>query len=479
MAQLTTMDTFISALELADAIRTKKISPTEAAQFYLDRIDKINPQLNAVVWRRDTEFLKEAEAATDAVMRGDDLAPFHGVPIPIKDLTCVTGWPTTFGCKGAKDYVADHSDAVVDNFKKGGFLFMCRTNTPEFGTLSVTENELYGATRNPWDTSRTPGGSSGGAASMCASGLTPVAHANDGGGSIRIPASCCGLVGLKPSRGRVPSGPPGISDVMHGGCVEGVVTHTVADTAAILDLLAVQDPLAWYNAPAPVRPFALEAGEKVAKLRVACMTQSPNGSPVADQCVKAVRHTAALLADLGHEIVEEEFSFGELIAEVYPSFMTVWNTGSVYWPIQDWSKIEPCNAAMREISSQVDSLTYLQALQKLQTISRAIVSHWMSDFDVLVTPTVAYEPPKIGALFEGADNDPMMPLMNAAGMAPFTPMFNATGQPAISLPLAWSEAGLPIGVHFVGAPWAEDVLIRLAAQLEEAAPWVDKHPSIG
>ncbi len=472
------MDVFASANDLATSIRNKAISPTELVKAYLARIDELNPQLNAVVWRRDEQLLAEAESATQAVMRGDELAPFHGVPIPVKDLTQVKGWPTTFGSKAAADYVADHDDAVVEGFRRAGFLLMCRTNTPELGTLPVTENDLFGATRNPWNPEHTPGGSSGGAAAAVAAGMAPIAHGNDGGGSIRIPGGCCGLVGLKPSRGRTPCGPPLVCDVMHGGCVEGVLTRSVADSAAVLDCLSRQDPLAWYNAPAPERRFAEETQRTPGRLRVVCMTKTPNGVPVEDACVEAVRVVATLLEDLGHEIVDADFDLGEIGSQSVPSFLAVWNTGSVYWPIERWDEIEPVNAAMRDLSRQTDSLSYLRSLAELQNASRQIVAHWGRDFDVLVSPTLACEPPKIGALFEGYGADPMAPLVNAAALASFTPLFNATGQPAVSLPLYWAQSGLPIGVQFVGGPWQESMLLRLAAQLEQARPWADRRPAV-
>jgi amidase len=255
------MNPFASALDLARSIREKELSPLEIVDFYLARIDALNPQLNAVTWRRDDALRAEAKAAEAALMRGEARGPFFGVPIAIKDLTFVEGWPITFGSRSAEHNVTSFTATVVQRYIEAGFLLECRTNSPEFGIMPVAENRLWGATRNPWDLARTPGGSSGGSAAAVAAGMAPIAHANDGGGSIRIPAACCGLVGLKPSRGRVSSGPL-VSDVMHGGAVEGCVSHTVADTAAVLDVLSAPDPSAWYNAPAPERPFAQEVGAK-------------------------------------------------------------------------------------------------------------------------------------------------------------------------------------------------------------------------
>ncbi len=471
------MEAFTSALDLAAAIKRKEISPLEVVDFYLNRIDRLNPELNAIIWRRDEELRREAEAATDAVMAGGELAPFHGVPIPVKDLTDVTDWPTTYGCKATLSRVASTTAAVVEGFKSGGFLLMCRTNTPEFGTVCVTENDAYGATRNPWDTGRTPGGSSGGAASAVAAGLAPVAHANDGGGSIRIPAACTGLVGLKPSRGRVSMGPL-VSDVMHGGAVEGCVSHTVADTAAVLDAISAVDPHAWYNAPAPERPFLEEVGAAPGKLRIAFTTEAPTGVPVDPECVTAVEKTASLLEELGHDVFEGTPEWPEP-AEIMPAFMVVWNTGSAYWDVEEWDKIEPLNAALREQALAMDSISYVRGVLGLQIVSRLIVASWGRDFDILLTPTCATLPPEIGWLWEGSEQDPTASLAKASTMAPFTPLFNITGQPAISLPMHWSESGLPTGVQLVGAPWDEAGLIRVSAQLEEAANWTERKPPLG
>jgi len=471
------MDPFSSALDLAAAIRAKKVSPTEVVEAYLARIDRLNLELNAVTWRRDDDVRKEARSAEAALMRGEAQGRFFGVPIPIKDLTEVEGWPITYGSKAAIDRVSPVTASVVEALRRAGFLLLCRTNTPEFGILPVTENDAYGATRNPWDLQRTPGGSSGGAAACVAAGMAPIAHGNGGGGSVRIPASCCGLVGLKTSRGRTPCGPPVVSDVMHGGAVEGVLTRTVADTAAVLDEIARTDPLAWYNAPQPERPFLEEVGAPVGALRIAFTTKAPTGVPVAPECVEAVKRTASLLEDLGHDVFEGAPDWPPA-EEIFPSFMVVWNTGLAYWDVQDWSKVEPLTAAMREQALAMDSLSYVRSLAALQMFSRRIVASWGRDFDVLLTPTIAVPPPEVGALFEGAEEDPMRPIVKAAEMAAFTPLFNVTGQPAISLPAYWTEEGLPIGVQLVGRPWGEAELLRLAAQVEEACDWTERRPSL-
>jgi len=470
------MESFTSALDLAKAVRSKELSPVEIVDYYLERSDQLNPRLNAVTWRRDDELRAEAKAAEDVLMRGEAKGAFFGVPIAIKDMVFVEGWPISFGSRAAIDNVAFFTSEVIEGFRRAGFLLMYRTNAPEFGVLPVTENQAWGATHNPWDLSRTPGGSSGGSAAAVASGMAPIAHANDGGGSIRIPASCCGLVGLKPSRGRVSSGPL-VVDAMHGAAVEGCVSRTVAETAAVLDAISAFDSTAWYNAPAPERPFIEEVTAAPGRLRVAFSTKAPTGVDVDACCVEAVEATAKLLEDLGHEVFEGEPSWAD-VDSLVPGFITLWCSSIGYWPLADWQSVEPLSAAMRERALATSSLDYVQTLMGLQIQSRAVVASWGRDFDVWLTPTLAIKPPKTGYLFEGNGDDPMAPLMRAADMVPFTPWFNISGQPAVSLPLHRSDDGVPIGVQLVGRPWGEAELLRLAGQLEQAAPWAERHPAL-
>src|SRR5437588_6677045 len=287
-----------SALELAAALRARELSSLELLDACLAEVNRLNDSLNAVVWRDDETARAEAKAADERLAQGDE-APFLGVPLPIKDLTEVQGQPVTYGSRGrTMEPWEGPSELVVDAFRKAGFVLACRTNTPEFGHITATENLRWGITRNPWDTSRTPGGSSGGAASATAGGMFPVAHANDGGGSIRIPASCCGLVGLKPSRGRTPRR----AQSWLGAVVEGAVTRTVAESAAILDVIARPDPLAWYNAPRPERPFADEVGADQGQLRIGLMTAGPNGMPIEPWCSEAARLVGEALEQLGHDV---------------------------------------------------------------------------------------------------------------------------------------------------------------------------------
>src|SRR5947209_10905760 len=291
-----------SALELAAALRAREISSVELLEACLSEVDRLNESLNAVVWRDDEAARAQAKAADERLAAGE-AAPFLGVPIPIKDLTEVQGQPVTYGSRG-RDMTPweGPSEIVVDALRRAGFVLACRTNAPEFGHITATENLRWGITRNPWDLARTPGGSSGGAASATAGGMFPVAHANDGGGSIRIPASCCGLVGLKPSRGRVPR----LSQSWLGAVVEGAVTRTVADSAAILDQISRPDRYAWYNAPAPMRPFADEVGADAGRLRIGLMTGGPNGMPVDPACSEAARLVGEALEGLGHAVEAAE-----------------------------------------------------------------------------------------------------------------------------------------------------------------------------
>ncbi|MGH9016374.1 MAG: amidase, partial [Acidimicrobiales bacterium] len=266
------MDTFASALEVAAAIRTGAVSPVEVLDHCLAQVDALNPGLNAVIWRNDDEARAEAQALADAIASGVvEPGPFAGVPIPVKDLTPVEGWPVTYGSFGAPPGPSVEGELVTELMRAAGFVLCGRTNTPEFGPLTVAENTRYGITRNPWDLDRTPGGSSGGAGAAVAGGLFPIAHGNDGGGSIRIPASCCGLVGLKGSRGRVPA----LVTAWEGAVVPGVLTRDVADTAAVLDVISKPDRLQWYNAPSPDRPFLSEVGADPGRLRVGLLTEAP------------------------------------------------------------------------------------------------------------------------------------------------------------------------------------------------------------
>jgi amidase len=451
------------------------VSPVELAELYLGRIDKLDPELNAFCFRdydRVLGWAREAEAA--AARGGDDLPPFLGVPLPVKDLNRVAGWPTTYGSRGASPAPNTETDLVIQRFVDAGFIPLGMTNSPEFGTVSFTESEAHGVTRNPWDTGHTPGGSSGGAGAAVASGMAPLAHASDGGGSIRIPASCNGLVGLKPSRNRVPNG----ANELEGFATSGVLTRTVAETAAVLDVIGRPDPLGWYNAPPPDRPWSVAARKEPGRLRIGFTTTPPVEVPMDGSCVEAVRRAVDALAGLGHEVEEVELALPDTDAFV-EAFGIVWNVGSAGVPLEDWDAIEPLNAALRRAGQSTDSISYVEAVMQTQLLGRPLMANFVEGgLDVLVTPTMAVEPPRCGSVWEGADVEPMLALMNCFPMAVFTSVWNVTGLPALSLPLHQAPSGLPVGVQFVAGPWREDVLLQLGVTLEQALPWKDRRPAL-
>jgi len=464
-------DPTASALELAGALRRREVSSVELLDACLAAVDERNPQLNAIIWRDDAGARERAAEADRRIEAGEE-APFLGVPIPIKDLTPVAGWPVTFGSRGAPEGPSQESELVVDALVQAGFVLCGRTNSPEFGVLTATENSRYGITRNPWDTERSPGGSSGGAGAAVAGGMFPIAHANDGGGSIRIPASYCGLVGLKPSRGRVPR----LAQGWLGAVVEGVLARTVADAAVVLDETSSPDPLCWYNAPAPARPFAQETDTPPGTLRIGLMAQAPLGISTDEPCVEAARAVATTLEELGHSV--EEVEVPTVSEEMIPSFITLTVGGLADYEGVDWSVTDAHIAHQRKRAGEIGAFDYVLAGRTLELISRRELARWGRDFDVLLTPTSAIVPPLAGAILEAQLAAPADPVLDVVRSVSFTAFGNVTGQPAISLPLHWSEDGLPIGVQLVGGPWEEARLIALAAQLEQALPWSDRQAPI-
>ena len=448
-------------------------SAVELLDACLAAVDERNPQLNAVIWRNDDDARAAAVEADRRLGAGEDSqAPFLGVPLPIKDLTPVAGWPVSYGSRGGPAGVSETSELVVDALARAGFVLCGRTNTPEFGVITVAENSRYGISRNPWDEGRSPGGSSGGAAAAVAGGMFPIAHANDGGGSIRIPASYCGLVGFKPSRGRVPR----LAQSWLGAVVEGVVARTVADSANVLDAIAGPDPLAWYNAPAPTRPFAQEAGIPPGSLRIGLMAQAPLGIPTDPACVAGARSAAALLAELGHSV--EEVEVPTISEEMVPPFIALTQGGLADYDDVDWSKVEPHIVHQRAQSSETGAYDYVLAAKTLELLSRRELARWGRDFDVLLTPTSAILPPHAGAILEAQHAAPDQPVLDVVASVSFTAFGNVSGLPAVSLPLHWSEDGLPVGVQLVAGPWQDAGLIALAAQLEQARPWAERRPAL-
>jgi amidase len=454
-----------TALELAAALRARELSALELLDACLEAVDERNPELNAVIWR-DDEGARAAAREADARIAAGEEAPFLGVPIPIKDLTAVAGWPVTYGSNGASDEPSEEGELIVEAFQRAGFVLCGRTNTPEFGPLTVAENSRYGNTVNPWDTSRASGGSSGGASAAVAGGMFPLAHANDGGGSIRIPAAYCGLVGLKTSRGRIPRR----AQTWMGAVVEGVITRTITDTAAALDATAGPDPLAWFNPPAPQRPFAEEAAATPGTLRIGVMAEAPLGIPTDPACVEAVVAAAALLEELGHEVAETEVP--TVSEDLIPPFVTMTAGGLADYDGVEWSKTEPHNRHGHEVATnKLSAYDYVLAAQALEKLSRREVARWGRDFDVLLTPTSAILPPPTGSVLAAAHAAPEAPVADVVSSVSFTAFSNVTGQPSLSLPLHWTADDIPVGVLFTGAPFDEATLIRLGAQLEAGRPW--------
>jgi amidase len=468
---------FRPAGELAGSVRAGEVSARELVEESLEAIGRLNGELNAFVRLCDERALAEA----DSVSAGD-ARPLAGVPMAIKDLVQLTeGVCTTMGMAAMEDWVPPMDSALVRRLRAAGAIVVGKTNTPELGILPVTEPAAFGAARNPWDPSRTPGGSSGGSASAVASGMVPVAHANDGGGSIRIPAACCGLVGLKPSRGRVSLAP--LTEYAGGIAIDGCVSRTVADTALVLDVISGYEPGDPYWAPPPSGTFADAVERSPGALRIAFTTVAPNSVPVDPECVAAVEQTAALLESLGHSVEEAP----PLSDEGYiDNFIRIWTSGVAVSvrgfgmlrgaPL-DPEKLEPLTQEMVAVAETLSAADYLESLGILQMLARGVVSMW-GDIDVLITPTVSRPAPPIGALAP-KDGEPAMAwLQNAAEWVPFTPVFNVTGQPAISLPLHETPEGLPVGVQLVGPPAGEELLLSLSAQLEAARPWHERRPEL-
>ncbi len=358
------------------------------------------------------------------------------MPLPIKDLTPVAGWPVTYGSHGAPEGPSERSELVVDALVEAGFVLCGRTNTPAFGVITAAENTRHGISRNPWDAERTPGGSSGGAAAAVAAGMFPIAHANDGGGSIRIPASYCGLVGLKPSRGRVPR----LAQSWLGAVVEGVVSRTVADSAAMLDAIARFDPLAWYNAPAPGRPFTEETREAPGQLRIGLMATAPLGIPTDENCIAGARAAASALEDLGHSV--EEVEVPTVSEEMIPPFIVLTQGGLADYEGVDWSLTEPHIAHQRKLSGETGAYDYVLAARTLELLSRQEVARWGRDFDVLLTPTSAILPPQAGAILAAQHATPEAPVLDVVASVSFTRIWQRH-RPALDQPAAASDRCRP------------------------------------
>jgi amidase len=479
---------FRSAIELAGMVRSGEVSARELVQCSLDRIEELNPELNAFV-QIDGE---RALAAADAIGPGDE-RPFAGVPIAIKNNRAVQGLRLTNGCSLMSEYVADGDHNVTRRLREAGFVIVGSTTLPEYGILPVSEARIFGPTRNPWDLERTPGGSSGGAAAAVAAGMVPVAHGNDGGGSIRIPAACCGLVGLKPARGRISLAPVlGDSPIE----IDGVLTRTVADTAAILDVLSGYEPGDATWAPPPSEPFALAArrppatafgdgrGPQPGTLRIAATTLPPLADAVvAPICVRAVEEAAELLRSLGHEVVQVQPPWQvEGLAELFGAVFCIYislaiaASGMIAGHEPTAADVEPMSWAIYSMTQGMSSVQGLGAAVQLQAFARRLTA-FLEPYDALLTPALAERPLPLGTL-DTAAPDPMSTFTRSGIFTPFTPVFNAAGQPGISLPLFHGEDGLPLAVQLIGRPAGEAALLALAAQLEEALPWAERRAPV-
>ncbi len=465
---------WLDATAQAELVRRGDVKPIELLDATIERIERLNPTLNAVVTPMYDEARRQAAGELPD-------GPFRGVPFLVKDLLAsCRGVRLTAGSAFLQGFVPDHDSELVARIKRAGLVILGKTNTPELGILPTTEPRLFGASRNPWNLGRTTGGSSGGSAAAVAAGLVPMAHANDGGGSIRIPASCCGVFGLKPTRARNPLG-PALGDIMGGLVAEHAVTRSVRDSAALLDATAGPDLGDPYWAPPPARPFLREVGADPGRLRIAFATEAATGVPVAADCVTAVRDAAALCADLGHEVVEAAPRVdGDLLTQ---AFILVWSAGCAEM-VEGMARVtgraatpeqfEPLTWALYEMGRQHSAPAYLLAMHGLQRVARDI-ARFLVAYDVWLTPTLAEPPVPLGA-FDASPDNPAQGLFRAAAFVPFTPICNVTGQPAMSVPLYWTADGLPVGTHFVGRFGDEATLFRLAAQLETARPWAHRRP---
>ena len=462
--------------ELGDLVRSGEVTSRELVEASLARIDDLETEVNAFV----DVFADEALAAASAVGTGDE-RPLAGVPVAVKNNVPMAGKRLTFGSNFMGDFPAPYDHNVVARLKAAGATIVGTTTLPEWGIQPVTETRRFGATRNPWDTDRTPGGSSGGSAAAVAAGMVPFAHGNDGGGSIRIPAACCGLVGLKPQRGRISMSPAvGEQFLNH----EGVLTHTVAETAELLDLLAgpVLGDASW--APPPAEPFATTAAREPGRLKIALAVAPPlEDAPLDAGCERVARETAALLEELGHDVeevdplVQPRETFQTFLAVFGPMNCAQMAFGALIngrEPTAD--DMERLSMWLWERCRAIDAVTAYSATVQLQALARMIVT-WSDPYDAVLTPALAQPPVPVGT-FDPDGDDPAATFAEAGAFTPYMAVANITGSPAISLPVGQRDDGVPLGVQLVGRPAQEGALLSLAAQIEAARPWAERRPPI-
>jgi amidase len=465
----------------AELIRSGEASPEDLLEAAIERTEALNPELNAVIH----PLYDEARAEVAA---GLPDGPFKGVPLLFKDIgPMIAGAPFHMGNVALKEagFKGPVDSFIVNRLRAAGFVIFGKTNVPEFGILPTTESKAWGAAHNPWDTSRTPGGSSGGSAAAVASGMVSIAHANDGGGSIRVPASHCGLVGLKPTRARVSQG-PAIGDVMSGLTHDLVLTHTVRDTAAVLDILAGFEPGDPYDAPPPARPYAEEVGTDPGNLRIGLLTDPPTAEDVDPIVVEGAEKTAKLLESLGHEIVPVDFNFVRDL-NLVDTFIVRWAAGQAQLASLVSAltgreagprDFEPLTWALIEKGRSDSAGAYLEAVATHNVLSRMLAGATLENrLDAVLSPATGEPAPPLGT-YDDSGPDPLAPLLRAAKTVTYLAGLNATGQPGISLPLHQTPEGLPFGVQLMADFGREDVLIRLAAQLESAAPWAERRAAL-
>ena len=493
-----TFDDYIQhdALGLADLVRRGEVSPRELLDTALDRADQTHGQLNAIVNRLDERARQRCAQPFEAQ------APFAGVPFLVKDLfQDMAGLPSSCGGKPLSRLPAPETADVVRRWQDAGLVIFGKTNTPEFGARNVTEPVAFGPTRNPWNLSRTPGGSSGGSAAAVAAGIVPVAGANDGGGSIRIPAAACGLFGLKPGRGRVSSG-PGASEGMNGAAVQGVLSRSVRDSAAMLDVLQGPEPHGPYHMPAPAQPYLQAMRQAPGRLKIGFSTASPIGTPVDAQAVAAVMDAARLLESLGHHVEEVALPVDGL--SLAKDFLLAWFCRQAAMVVEleqvhgiKPAEFEPDTRAMAAVGRSVPATELLLSEARWNEHNRAL-ARFHAQHDLWLSPVLASPPIAIGELATSKTLHILSEIVTSLGLSgvlrktalfeqttinnlawtPFTQLANLTGRPAMSVPLYWTPDGLPMGVQFVAALDGEALLLRLAAQLEQARPWFNRRPAL-
>jgi Asp-tRNA(Asn)/Glu-tRNA(Gln) amidotransferase A subunit family amidase len=475
MAKIAEFEEF-DAIALGEIVRKGYLPASDVLDEVIARIEAVNPKLNAIVY-------KMYDQARETIARGLPAGPLSGVPYMLKDLGALyTGSPTTSGSRFFADYVADHDSTMTARLRGAGLVICAKTASPEFGQTTTTESALFGQTRNPWHREFSAGGSSGGAAAAVAARILPAAHATDGGGSIRIPASCCGLFGLKPTRARTPHGPD-FGEGWSGASIAHAVTRSVRDSAALLD--AVHGPEAGdpYCAPYFLGKYLVEAGKAPRKLKIALTTTSFNGSEVDRECAAAANDAARLCESLGHQLEEARPEInGPELAEAQRMIVICNIRVAVDSRAQQLGRayttddLEPMTLASVKAADKVTGADYARSIQSIHRAGR-VVGRFFEKYDVLLTPTMATTvlPLGLASLKHLADEHFRIPLLRTIG---FTALFNAAGNPAMSVPLAWSKSGLPIGIQFAGRFGDEATLFRLASQLEQARPWADRKPTL-